>query len=53
MADDENKDERKPAWNPYLWKPGEVLPWAKFEWAAWLSNPALRRMVEAVAPYLR
>lgn len=44
MAETEEKDDAKAGRNPYLWKPGEVLPWAKFEWAAWLSNPALRRM---------
>lgn len=34
-------DERKQEWSRPRWKPGGPLPWAKFFWTAWLSNPAI------------
>jgi hypothetical protein len=40
---DEGKDGGRPEWGK-RWKPGEPLPWAKFDWARWLANPALRRL---------
>lgn len=37
-------DERKPEWSGPRWKPGEPLPWAKFDWSRWLARPELRCM---------
>lgn len=43
MAEIEGKDGGRPEWVK-RWKPGEPLPWAKFDWARWLATPALRRL---------
>lgn len=43
MAEIEGKDKGRPEWVK-RWKPGEPLPWAKFDWARWLATPALRRL---------
>lgn len=42
MADDA-KDGGQVEWGN-RWKPGEPLPWAKFDWARWLSWPEVRRL---------
>ena len=37
------REKGRPEWVK-RWKPGEPLPWAKFDWARWLANPSLRRL---------
>lgn len=41
MAEIEGKDKERPEWVK-RWKPGEPLPWAKFDCARWLADPSIR-----------
>lgn len=45
MAEGSTDAKRVPARE--RWQPGEPLPWLKFFWRAWLSDPAIRRMTPA------
>lgn len=43
MADEHGKDAQQVAPGD-RWSPGDPLPWTKWYWRDWLSNPAIRRM---------
>lgn len=43
MADEHGKDAQQPGGSD-RWGPGEALPWTKFYWREWLSDPAIRRL---------
>ncbi len=50
----EKPTDNSPERTQSRWRPGEPLPWAKFDWRKWLSSPHVSRLtLEQQARFLR